>query len=210
LFLDRYTTLPNLLSILTSGQIALRNPEFWDDRNDAHYLARYKEEKGLKTLLALCFTTHAPSYLRWKTYTQSCNGVCIRFNKAQLIEEVNNRPGFKHKPAIYKTVEELETDPPPVNEWAFLKRKMYQAEGEYRILFESPATEPDQTLSNVLPCIQRITLSPWLTNEEEAENVIAAIRLIGGCDSIKIIKSGIIQSARWRAAIQNDGPKKKA
>ncbi len=52
--LRRYTDLPALLHLLKHRKITLLDPSTWDDTNDSYYLLKYKERKGLKTVLALC------------------------------------------------------------------------------------------------------------------------------------------------------------
>ena len=43
--LNRYTSLPIALDILVRHRVTLLSPETWEDRNDAFYLERYREEK---------------------------------------------------------------------------------------------------------------------------------------------------------------------
>jgi len=62
LLLTRYTTLPFLLDILLHQSLRFGNPENWEDRNDAYYHKRYREEQNHKNLLALCFTTKPETY----------------------------------------------------------------------------------------------------------------------------------------------------
>ncbi len=56
-FLNRYTSLPYLIEILTDRHLTMLSPKTWEDRNDSFYLERYKVERKLKLILALCFLT---------------------------------------------------------------------------------------------------------------------------------------------------------
>jgi hypothetical protein len=201
-FLDRYTSLPTLLDILTRKKITLRSPNSWEDRNDAHYLDRYKAEKALKTLLALCFTTKPSSFPLWKIYAQGTDGVCIRFDKLAIIHSLQDSEGFSSRTVAYWIKDKVVRDSPPVAEWPFLKRRSYVSEGEYRIIYESE----DELLSSKdisidISWISRITLSPWLKEHKDVENAKMRIHRIDGCNDIRIIKSGVIESAAWKKAI---------
>ena len=53
-YLRRYTDLTALMYLLHKRKITLLDPASWDDKNDSHYLAQYKEKRKLKSVLALC------------------------------------------------------------------------------------------------------------------------------------------------------------
>ena len=42
-YLNRYTSLSVLLDLLSKRRIACLSPKKWEDRNDQHYMARYKK-----------------------------------------------------------------------------------------------------------------------------------------------------------------------
>lgn len=75
----RYTQLPSLLHMLRARAVTLLDPDSWDDRNDASYMALYKERKTLKSLLALCFSQVPETYHHWHVFAQGSAGVCIYF-----------------------------------------------------------------------------------------------------------------------------------
>jgi hypothetical protein len=54
--LNRYTSLPVALDVLSKRRITLLTRETWEDENDAYYLERYHTELKLRSLLAICFS----------------------------------------------------------------------------------------------------------------------------------------------------------
>lgn len=67
--LRRYTKLPILIDTLVNKRIAMLNPDYWEDRNDASYIRIFKEKKALKTVLALCFTETSETFHHWKVFS---------------------------------------------------------------------------------------------------------------------------------------------
>ncbi len=84
-YLSRYTDFPNLLYLLINSKLTLLDPSTWEDKNDTYFLLKYKEAKKLQTLLALCFTTKAETFHHWKVFAGHSGGICIRFNKEELL-----------------------------------------------------------------------------------------------------------------------------
>jgi len=82
-----------------------------------------------------------------------------------------------------------------------LKRKPFKDEGEFRVILES-RTEALETFDVPfdLSAIKRITLSPWLA-KPVAESVKHVIRMIDGCDKLKVSRSTLIENSAWRGAI---------
>jgi hypothetical protein len=77
LFLRRYCDLTALIYLLTERAITLLDPVSWDDSNDSHYAALYKEKKELEAVLALCFTETDERYHYWRVSASGASGVCI-------------------------------------------------------------------------------------------------------------------------------------
>ena len=88
----RYTNLSDLIFILREKRVTLRDPRQWDDKNDSYYLEKYKEAKGLKTLLALCFAeASSETYHHWRVFSSGVNGVCIELDKHHIVEEFKKK-----------------------------------------------------------------------------------------------------------------------
>lgn len=196
--LNRYTTLPVLLDVLTKRSLTLLSPSTWEDRNDAYFLEQYKEKKALCSLLALCFSTADQTFHHWKVFSQGIGGVCIEFDREMLIEGIPKR-SFLHRNVIYRKLADLERRSPLVDELPFIKRIPYSDEREFRIIYQSKTKDVDTIeISLTKKSIKRITLSPWLP-KSVASSVISTIKAIDGCEDLKIYRSTLIENERWKA-----------
>lgn len=205
--LNRYTSLPVLLDALLARRLTLRTPESWEDGNDAHYLSRYKEEKKLRVLLAICFTTSRERFHHWKCFADGSSGVCIECRKAKLMKAIANQPAFRRGQVKYRYVDTVKDNPPDVDEWPFLKRMPFRDEREFRVIYKSKnAADKTNSFPFSLAAIRRVTLSPWLA-KPVANNVIRVIKALPGCAHLKVLKSSLLQNAKWRKAIGLTGRK---
>ncbi len=202
--LNRFTSLPFLLDALSRRRLTLLNPRFWEDKNDAYYVAQYKKAKNLKTVLALCFTTRRGTFHHWKIFSNGSSGVCIEFNRNRLVNSLTGMDGYRLGLISYKFVDQVEKVRPPVDNWPFIKRVPFRDEGEFRIIYENAfALEHSKEIQFHLNCVNKITLSPWMP-ECVAQTVTGIIRSIHGCRNIRVNRSNLIEAARWRKAIEND------
>jgi hypothetical protein len=197
-FLRRYTELPALIHLLKNEQITLLDPQTWDDRNDSYYLSLYKQRKGLKTVLALCFTTISETYHHWRVFAGGSAGVCIRFDRSSLREALRAEEGIRTGVVRYLTLRELKNLKPTVHQLPFLKRAAFGPEREYRAIFESRTkVYPALDIALPLSAIRRVTLSPWL-HPSLAKVVKETIKSIPGCKSIEVVRSTLIGNAEWK------------
>jgi hypothetical protein len=200
--LNRYTSLPVALDILVRRQVTLLSPETWEDRNDAFYLERYREENKLGTLVAICFTTRGETFHHWKVFSNGLSGVCIEFYKNQLLGAFPISKGFRCEPIDYKLIQTLTKNRPAIERWPFLKRKAFRDEGEFRIIYEDrTAHDFIKHVDIELDTICKVTLSPWLP-DEVAKSVKELINTIKGCESIQVKRSSLINNSRWKKAIE--------
>ncbi len=200
--LNRYTSLPVALDILIRKQVTLLSPETWEDRNDAFYLERYREDKKLGTLVAICFTTRGETFHHWKVFSNGLSGVCIEFDKNKLLRAFPISRGFRCEPIDYKLIQTLTKNRPAVERWPFLKRKAFKDEGEFRIIFEDgTARDFIKHVDIELDTIRKVTLSPWLP-DNVAKSVTTLINTIKGCEKILVKRSSLINNSRWKKAIE--------
>jgi hypothetical protein len=82
----------------------------WDDTNDSHYLALYKQSGNMTTVLALCFTQASETYRQWRVFADGSSGVCISFDRAELLEAVKRQPGIRARPVRYLKIRDLESE----------------------------------------------------------------------------------------------------
>ena len=196
--LRRYTELPSLLAFLRRQEITLLPPSTWDDKNDRHLMDAYKRAKGLKTLVALCFSQCPETYHHWKVFAPGTSGVCIEFLKTELLACLPIT-GLAHKSMDYKTISELKSATLDVSDLPFTKRAAFSDEKEYRIVFSSRR----QTLSTkriLVPVstIYRIAINPWVS-EPLYDAIEKTILDIPGCDAMVVYQSKLIESPAWKA-----------
>lgn len=196
--LRRYTDLLALLHILTSRQITLLDPKTWDDKNDSHFMAVYKERKKLTSLLALCFSEASETYHHWRIFSGGPAGVCIVFDKNQLLEDIAQVPHVSTGSMNYLTMTEARRKKFQVDELPFVKRYAYKPEREVRALYASPIDEkPSLDLPIRLSSISRISLSPWM-HASLSKSTASAIRAINGCEKLRVSRSTLISNEQWK------------
>ena len=204
LYLWRYTSLPFLLDILIRKRITLISPNAWEDRNDAYLLERYKEKSNYKTVLALCFTKRPETSHHWKIYAGNSSGVCIRFDQKNFLTMLEGQEGILFDDVDYKLVSDLEKSPPKLEVLPFLKRKHYEDEEEFRVVYinrEKNWTTKDFEID--LKCINRITISPW-TPPSISNTIKRLISSTENCGHIKLIRTGMVEYEPWkRVALKN-------
>jgi len=197
--LNRFTSLPILLEMLTSRCIALLNPANWEDRNDSYYIEEYRKEKKLLAVLAICFTSGRETYHHWKIYSDGQAGICIEFDKKKVLQQIQNMKDLRWGDVDYKWIKENRKPSP--EQWPFLKRKPFEDESEFRIIYES--SQGDEKIKKVpvsLKCINKITISPWL-HESTFKTVSRIIRSIRGCRRLKINRSTLLENRKWKREI---------
>lgn len=98
---------------------------------------------------------------------------------------------------------ELQDSPPPLEKLPFLKRKPYEDEAEFRIIYENK-TKTHRTMNFPLDvrCINKITLSPWMP-APIAKTVKEVISGLPGCDKIQLIRTGVVESSIWKQILKN-------
>ena len=197
MILRRYTNLAATLHILRTRTVTLLDPDKWDDRNDSYFMSVYKKRKGVNCVLALCFAQVEETYHHWRVFSHGADGVRIEFHKERLLAHFAGDPRVRSGPVNYARIDDVERDPPAIDDLPFLKRLPYQDEAEFRIVFtgdEPPAPYPISVES-----IQRISLSPWLPYPL-LQSVKETIRAIDGCARIPVIRSTLIDNERWQQA----------
>ncbi len=194
----RYTDLPALIQLLTNRQITLLDPASWDDKNDSFFLSTYKENKKLKTVLALCFTCAPETYHHWRVFSSGSSGICVHFNGPALKSALHKVQGVRFKKLSYLKVRQLREKRPTTAQLPFIKRFPFHPEQEYRALWESNDTACDSLDIPIdLSAITRITLSPWL-HPSLRKNVVSALKRIKGCKSIPMWRSTLTENAAWK------------
>jgi hypothetical protein len=201
LLLNRFTSLPSALDVLSRKRITLLSPEAWEDRNDAYYLERYREEMKFRSVLAICFSLKRETFHHWRVFSSGSCGVCIEFNKAKLLQSVANQKGFRSGNVTYPLISQLQRNTPELETWPFLKRRPFEDEKEFRIIYESKTENLRAKHIDIeIASIRKVTLSPWLP-DPVADSVRKIIKRIVGCAALEVNRSSLIDNAAWREII---------
>lgn len=198
-YLRRYTDIPALIYLLSERKITLLDPQSWDDSNDSHYLALYREKKRLKSVLALCFSRSPETYHHWRVFANGSSGVCVHFLRSELLAAVRKQEGLRYRSVRYLTLTRIRNMEIESRDLPFLKRSAYEHEDEFRMIYESRTKEiPSLDVEIPLSCIDRITLSPWVA-EPLAEPLRERLKSIDGCSRVKIVRSTLINNDEWKS-----------
>lgn len=200
----RYTSIAAAIDILRRGELPLLNPETWDDRNDRYFMDLYKEarkSKGTNSLYALCAAGCSETYHHWRVFTSAADGACLEIFREPLEAALKDLPGVRCDFVEYLTLKKVDRlSPKDIDSLPFVKRYGFKPETEYRIILESD--EPQGAAYSIeMPrkWIGRIFLNPWLP-ASLAASTIETIREIKGCKTLKVERSHLINSARWKRA----------
>lgn len=196
--LRRYTNLPAAIALLRERRITLLDPESWDDRNDASFLSIYKERRHLTRLAALCFTQASETYYHWRVFSPGESGVCICFKREPLLGALAGIDGLSHRSVEYRTIGSMRGTGPAVSELPFIKRIGFQAEDEFRLIYEE--SDPDRTESASFPvplkAIDRVVLSPWIPKPLN-KHVKDTLRGVRGCAKLNVVRSTLVSNDQW-------------
>ena len=197
-YLRRYTDLPSLIYLLTEKKLTLLDPQSWDDRNDSHYLALYREKKNLKSVLAGCFTKADETYHHWRVFAPGSAGICIKFVHSNLVEAVKKHSDLRTGPVKYLKLPELRNRTLTIQDLPFLKRYAFEHENEFRMIYESKTERtPKLDLDIPLGSIDRVTLSPWI-HSDLSNHVKKTLHSIPGCSNLNIVRSTLIENEEWK------------
>jgi hypothetical protein len=206
----RYTTLPFLLDLLCEKRLALLDPSSWEDKNDSYYLDVFKAKKKLKSLLAICFAYAPETYHHWKIYSGNSSGVCIEFNRENLLAKAITGDGFTSKSIDYKTISELRSKPIGIKDLPFVKRYAFKDEQEFRIIYESCEEEIKiKHISIQSEDIDRIIVNPWI-DRSVYKSIKSILTGIDGFKNVRVIKSTVVENDVWKTmGVRAIKPKRK-
>ncbi len=157
--LNRFTTLPVLLDLLTRKRLVLLDPASWDDKNDSHILLEYKKKRGIKSLCALCFSHGDETIHHWKTFADGISGCCIQFHAEKLLTCFESSPGIRHGPVRYRKLSGVDASSIAISQIPFTKRWPYRCEEEFRIIREGSDNAGFFEVDVDLRSIHKITIS---------------------------------------------------
>ncbi|MBB4123669.1 hypothetical protein [Martelella radicis] len=180
----RYMSIVALIDTLRQQQLAVLNPESWDDRNDQLFMRVYKSLSKAGGLYGACLVLKRQPLEAYLDSHQPEPGTKIRYSEVKYL----------------KLAEVKELSPGCVKDLPFLKRYGFKDENEYRIVIE---TDSEQQPAIFISCphawIDTIYLNPWLY-KNQVQSLIKTIKEIPGCERLKVKRSQLTDSATWREA----------
>jgi hypothetical protein len=202
--LKRYTQLPHLLHMLTTRSITLLSPNTWDDRNDAHFIARYRESKGLKSVHVLCLTKSPATYHHWHVFAGNASGVRIEFDEAAFREWVSKIKGARLDRVEYIKLDKAVLANLTTDQLPFAKRFAFRDEGEVRLIVDEPKNDaPFKSVPFDHSMIKGVIVSPWLPRPLFS-SVEAVIRSVSPGASFKIRPTTMLANSTFMAAGENE------
>jgi hypothetical protein len=203
--LRRYTELSAAIDLLLKRRIVFLNPDLWDDKNDSHFIRKYREEKAATAVLAICLSSIGETYHHWRVFCGHSSGVCIEFLRSELVSLAKKKPGVRCGSVKYMTQRTIEQKIARGNlnlaRLPFVKRHAFRHEKEFRLIYETgDASDLGKNAHYVempLALIHGIRLSPWMPSPlfEATRTVLNRIK---GCGRIKITQSALIENERWK------------
>jgi hypothetical protein len=98
----------------------------------------------------------------------------------------------------YLTVPDIKKSPPKIGTLPFLKRRAFEPENEFRMVYASVEKEL-VTLDIDIPlsCVKRVTLSPWM-HDALSGDVKTVLKTIRGCSGLEVVRSTLISNDQWQ------------
>jgi len=200
--LNRYTTIPVLLDLLMRKRLVLLDPtKTWDDRNDLGVMAEYKRRKGVKRIVALCFSKGDETIHHWKAFSDGISGCCIEFDGIRL-QKLFNKAGLKHGPVTYRKLKDVTKASIVVNDMPFTKRWPYRCEEEYRVIREDDEEGPSFDLAIDLHLINKVIISQKMP-QPVYETIKAYLRAASSNPEKKINRSTLYENQIWLNKFKN-------
>ncbi|MDR1813093.1 MAG: hypothetical protein LBQ87_09735 [Candidatus Fibromonas sp.] len=210
-FLKRFLTIEKLFEVLNAKCLFLSDPNDWKkhDKNDCASLEAFrclksKETKSEIQIGVLCFAEGTEIVYHWDTYTKK-GGCYIEFDEKEILKEVAG-PNFLHGFMEYKSMNELTSAylrglvaNKKINTFPFLKRRPYECDKEYRIIWYGKGKRP-AGIPLKKKAIKRITLSFKKSNpksEERQNEIRKKLEEKYGKNKIRVDLSQLSESAAW-------------
>lgn len=197
----RYLSLSALIDTLDRKQIALLNPQSWDDKNDRNFMQVYKEKKNYSALYAMCAATCSETYHHWRVFTPGADGACLELFRKPFETALKEHPFIRFRKVKYVALSQVDkVGQDDLELLPFYKRLGFAAEAEYRVIaWTDKKQAPALGVPLDLKWVSRIELNPWMP-EPLAESMSRTIRRIPDCKSLKVSHSSLIDNRRWREA----------
>ncbi len=197
--LNRFTSLPVLFDMLWHKRLVLLDPSKWEDRNDAYFLARFKAKMHSKSVLAVCFSMARETSHHWKVFASGIAGVCVEFDRNQLLSKVRSDNKLRHGVVRYSSIADLVKSPPDIHDMPFTKRLPFADEKEYRIIYVNSDKKLETYSIAITPkMIRSITLSPNMP-KSVAQTIIKLIHSQRDFRFTDVSYSTLLENEKWKS-----------
>ncbi|CUK01716.1 hypothetical protein RUE5091_02285 [Ruegeria denitrificans] len=198
--INRYTSLASAVNLLSERKLTLLDPNTWDDKNDVHYLDRYKKAVSAKSVYALCLSRAGQTYHHWRVFAGGPDGVCISFFEDKLKESFEWDPRVEYQDVEYLSIREARSRVPlEDDDLKFVKHSRYKPEQETRVVFTDKRAKTEFPSYDIdLDAVKRITLSPWLS-KPLVSSMRKLLKSIDGCRDLEVYRSTLTDFKDWKA-----------
>jgi hypothetical protein len=167
--LKHFTNIPALIGILESGALRLSAPtDLWEDKNDLAAVKAFKRKTGAQEIRVICFASGDEQIHHWFHYAKKDSGCCIHLNTDALLATLQKESAFLMDFIDYKSAADLSAawlKNLPVEKIPFIKRRPFEAEQEYRVIWTGKADAEAPSIP-VAGLIDYITLAPGLAGQK--------------------------------------------
>lgn len=201
--LKRYTSLPAAIDVLSNKRLALLSPRKWDDTNDVAFIDAYRAHRELGTVLAACFTRAAERYHHWRVFSGGTEGICIEFDRKELLQSLPNPGPYLWGNVEYLTLTTLRKKR-AIDLWElpFFKRNGFRDEKEFRLLFEGKEELTGPHHITIQPSwVLRVIVNPWLS-DDLVPGITKLLKSFPGFSRLRVDKSSLINSSQWKEACE--------
>jgi hypothetical protein len=131
--------------------------------------------------------------------THGSDGVCIEFDKLQLLRTWEGEPMIRTDAVTYVRIKDMRARPViDFERLPFLKRQPYEDEREFRVVYVGMDDASEIKRYRIeLACIKRITLSPWMS-QDLSNTVKDTLKSIPDCSAIRIYHSTLVDNEAWK------------
>ena len=199
--LKKYMKLEHLKDTLENKRLFLGDPNSWEDKNDAKLMELFKEARGYAAIRVTCLTASADRYHFWDIFGEKERGVCLWFDRVQLLDDISHDPNLCAGEVQYYMPESLETK--TVDHLPFAKRAQYADEREFRVLRCYQKGEEVKGALRFRPSsLKGVYLNPWLSQnggefDMWKEQIRKWIESAGYGQEIEILQNKTIYYPKW-------------
>jgi hypothetical protein len=201
--LRRYTSVLAVLDTLTRARITLLDPATWSDRNDRELMAHYAATTPGNVVFAYCMAEGHETAHHWQVFADRGWGARMVFDRARLVEAISADPLIRHEAVGYANWRDLGASVRFPESLPFLKRQVFRAEREYRLIATPPATHTGATYELAIPlnCIISVYVSGEISvpHFETLKGIIADIP---ACKRLPVRHSGLLQNPNWAKSLR--------